>query len=169
MGMYKYVCVYMHVCNCMHIMCIRVYVYVCGVYMCTGCIPIRVYNCMGVSSCVWMRVTVILDAFVQSRPVTENSELYSLWTRYTGDSKTDPWDDLEICSSSYSEDQMTIQFKIHVISYECLSTDLFLIQAFYLIFSCEYVSDFCIILLMPNYFYTVMPWYYFIDMSFTLL
>jgi len=124
---------------------------------------------MGVSSCVWMRVAVISDAFVQSGLITGDSELYSLWTWYTGDSKTDPWDDPEIRTSSCSEDQTTIRFKNHVISCECLSIDLFLIQAFHLIISCEYIFDFCIILLMPNYYYTVMPWCYFIDMSFTLL
>ena len=77
--------------------------------MCTGCILVRVYNCMGVSSCVWMRVAVILDAFVQSGPDTGNSELYSLWTQYNGDSKTDPWDDLEIYTGSCSEDDNSVQ------------------------------------------------------------
>ena len=37
MGIYE--CIYMNVCECMYIICIRVYVYVCGVYMCTG-IPV---------------------------------------------------------------------------------------------------------------------------------
>ena len=71
---YSYICMYVgiYVCVC------TCSVYVCGVHMCMGCIPVRVYNCMGVSSCVWMSVIVISDAFVQSGPVTGDSELCSL-------------------------------------------------------------------------------------------
>jgi len=79
--------------------------------MCTKCIPVRVYNCMGLSSWVWMRVTVILDTFVQSGSIMGDSELYSLWTRYTGELKIDPWDDLKIRTDSCSEDKTMIRFK----------------------------------------------------------
>ena len=84
MGMYK--CIYMSVCNDMYILCIRVYVYVCGVYV----YGVYMYDCKGVSLCVWMHVAVISDTFVRSGPVTGDSELYLLWIRYTCDSKTDP-------------------------------------------------------------------------------
>jgi len=52
----------MYVCVCGVCMSMYVYiynVYVCGAYICTRCIPIRVYNCICVSSCVWMRVAAL--------------------------------------------------------------------------------------------------------------
>jgi len=73
---YEWVCinVYMYACKCMYIMYIRVYVYVCGVYV----YGVYMYDCKGVSSCVWIHVAVISDTFVRSGPVTGDSELYSL-------------------------------------------------------------------------------------------
>jgi len=63
MGMYK--CIYMYVCNCMYIMCIRVYVYVCGVCVCMGCICIIVR--------VWVHVFGCMRDFGHVR---------AIWTRY---------------------------------------------------------------------------------------
>jgi len=56
-GMYE--CIYMYVYKHMYIMYIRVYVYICGAYLCTECIPVCVYNCIHVSSCVGMRVAIL--------------------------------------------------------------------------------------------------------------
>jgi len=53
------------------------------------------------------------------RTVTGDSELYSLWIRYTDDSKTVSWDDLEIHTGSCGGDQMAIRFQNRVISCEC--------------------------------------------------
>jgi len=43
-----YICMYISKC----ILCIRVHVYICGAYLCTGCIPVRVYNYIRMSLCV---------------------------------------------------------------------------------------------------------------------
>jgi len=42
---------------------------------------------------VWLRVTVISDSFVRSELGNKRFKLCSLWARYTGDSKSDLWDD----------------------------------------------------------------------------
>jgi len=81
--------------------CIHDYVYVLYVY---GCVHVYLY--VRVSICVWLRVTTIRTRLVRLGP---NPDSCSLWTRYTGDSKTDPWDNLEICTDSCSEDQTTIR------------------------------------------------------------
>ena len=147
-------------CMCMHV-CTRMYVM---------CVCVRVY--VRVSSWVGLHVATFSDLFGEIRTRCRRSGSNSDWfvvepIRWRFE--TDSLDDLKICTGSCSEDQTTIQFKNHVVSCECYSIGLFLIQAFYLIILCEYVSDFCIILLMPNYYYTVMPWCCFIVMSFTLL
>jgi len=108
-----YVCTY----ACMHA-CIYAYTHVNCVYTC-------VYVYIRVSSWVGLRV-----ARFQTRPCDPNSvtgDLFwcSLWTRYTGDSKTDSWDDPEISTGPCSENQMAIQIQNHVISRECLFIDLF--------------------------------------------
>jgi len=72
MGMYK--CIYMYVCNGMYIMCIRVYLYVCRVYV----YGVYMYDCKGVRSCVWMHVAVISNTFVRLRPIREIQS----YTRY---------------------------------------------------------------------------------------
>ena len=79
-----------HVCVCVH---------ACVECMCTC---VRVYLCLRV--CVWLRVTVITDSYVQSDSETGDSGWCSLWTQYTGDLKTDIWDDPEIRTGSCSED-----------------------------------------------------------------
>ena len=86
------VCVCVCVCVCMYIcvcMCILVYVCMLWVYTFVSvCMCVRVYLCLYV--CIWLRGTTIRTYLVRSGPVAEDSELCSLWTRYTGDSKTDP-------------------------------------------------------------------------------
>ena len=79
------------------------------------------------SVCVWLRVTAIQTHLVRSGHVAEDSGLYSLWTRYNGESKTDLWDDSEVRTGSCSEDQMTTRFQNRVISFECLHLYHFLI------------------------------------------
>ena len=54
--------------------------------------------------------------FQRSGPVTGDPDMFSLWARFTSDSKTDPWDDLEIRINSCGEDQTSIRFRNHVIS-----------------------------------------------------
>jgi len=86
------------------------------------CIPVCVYICVRVSSCVWLCGTAIRTRLVRSGPIVEDSELCSLWTRYDGDSKTDPWYDPGIHTSSCSEDQTviwaeTVLFHLSVCSY----------------------------------------------------
>ena len=100
----------------------RIYMYR-GVYMC-----IYVY--------VWLYELVICynDAylFVRSEPSNRRPrpdlDLCSLWTRYAGDSKTDPWDDPEIRTGSCSGDEPVIRFQNRVISCECLFIGLFQFQ-----------------------------------------
>ena len=70
--------------------------------------------------------------------------LCSLWARYAGDSKTDPWDDPEIRTGSYSGDQTVIRFQNRVILCECLIIGLFQFQCLILLFH----VNVCIILLM---------------------
>jgi len=87
-----------------------------GVYM---------YNCQGVSSCVWMHErfrtrSCNLDSL-------RDSKLYSLWTRYTGDSKINLWDDPKIRASSCNRYQTEIRLRNRVISCECLLSCYFLI------------------------------------------
>ena len=71
---------------------ICVYVYV-GVHVCVGVLGwvLSVYLCLYVY--VWLYVTAFQIRLVRSRPVRGDSDLYPFWTRYHGDSKTDPWDD----------------------------------------------------------------------------
>jgi len=43
-----------------------------------GCIPVRVYICVCVGSCVWLRGTTIRTRLVRCGPITEDLELCSL-------------------------------------------------------------------------------------------
>ena len=79
--------------------------------------------------------------------VMGDSDLCLLWTRYTGDSKIDPWDNPEIRISSCSEDQTAIRFQNRIISCECLFIGLFQFQCHILLFHAIYTL-FCIILFM---------------------
>ena len=54
------------------------------------CVCARVY--VRVGSCVRLRGAAMQIHLVRFGPVTEDLEWCSLWTRYIGDSKTDPWD-----------------------------------------------------------------------------
>ena len=113
--MYVYICIYVLVCNYVSV-CIYLYV---GAWM---------------HVCVWLRGAAIRARLVRSRPVTGDSNLYSLWIQHTGDSKTDPWDDPKIRTGSCSEDQTAIQIQNYVISCECSFIDLFSFQRFILLF-----------------------------------
>ena len=58
----------------------------------------------------------ISDPLVRSEPGNRrprpDSDSCSLWTRYTGDLETSPWDDLDIRTGSCSGDQTAIDSKI---------------------------------------------------------
>jgi len=103
-----------------------------------GCMHDYVYTCIRVCTCAFMctcgYMCLIIcysdaDLFVRSEPDNRRPrpdlKLYSLWIRYAGDSKTNPWDDLEIHTGSCSGDQTVIRFQNRVISCECLFIDLF--------------------------------------------
>ena len=66
----------------------------------------------------------VSDPFGEIRPSYRrpgpDPDSCSLWAQYIGDLKTAPWDDLEIRTSSCSEDQKVIQFYNLIISCECL-------------------------------------------------
>ena len=81
---------------------------------------ILVYICIGECTCVFMCTCGYMclvicykdaDLFLRFEPDNRRPrsvlDLYSLWTWYTGDSKTNLWDDPEI--HTCSEDQMMIQ------------------------------------------------------------
>ena len=88
-----------------------------GVYECViGCTRVFVYQRVGLVACC-----SDLDSIVRSEPVTGDSDSCSQKTRYTGDSKTDSWDDSKIHTSSCSEYQTAIRF-----SCECLFLSIFL-------------------------------------------
>ena len=102
------------------------YMYIC-IYL---CVCVCIYVCIGVCTCAFMctcgymcLVTCYhdVDLFVHSKPGNRRPkpdlDLCSLWTRYVGDLKTDPWDDPKIRTSSCSEDQTAIQFQNRVILY----------------------------------------------------
>ena len=78
------------------------------------------------------------DLFVRSEPDNRRPrpdlDLRLLWTRYAGDSKTDPWDDPEIRTDSCSGDQTVIQFQNRIISCEHMFISLFQFQRYILIF-----------------------------------
>ena len=114
-------CIYRCTCECTHVYmyviicgCMHAYVYVLCLYVLWYVFVLMYYMCF----VAWLQ---------RSEAVTGDSELYSLWTRYTGNSKTDLWDDPEIRTGSYSEDQMAILIQNHVISCECLLLYHFLI------------------------------------------
>ena len=89
------------------------------------CVCVRVY--IRVSSCVRLHVAAIQTRSCDPNSVTGDSNLFPLWTRYTGNSKTDPWDDSEIRTGSCNEDQTVIWFQNRVISCECSYVFLYLL------------------------------------------
>jgi len=128
-----------------------------GMYICV-CMCILVYThnvCLGVCKsmyvyvlvCAWVFMSLyyvcsvvcysVSDPLVRSKPGNRrpgpNSDLCSLWIRYTGDSKTGAQDDSEIPTSSYSEDQKTIRIQNRVISCECL------LLYHFLIYHCQFI------------------------------
>jgi len=114
-GVYSYICMYMSVHVCIHV-CTYMYV-----------VCVCIHACVRVGSCVRLRVAAFRIRSCDLNSITGDSGLCPLWTRYSGDSKTDSWDDLKIRTSSYGEDQMAIRIQNHVISYECLFLCHFLI------------------------------------------
>jgi len=86
-----------------------------------------VYLCIYVLMCVWLHVATFQIRSCDPNSVTGDSNLCPLYTRYTGDSKTDPHGNPEICIGSCSDDQTTIRFRNCVISCECLFLYHFLI------------------------------------------
>ena len=126
----------MHACVSMYIY-VRIQVYV---RVCLWCA--YVYGCMF----IWVHglgcVTAFRTRLVRSEPVAGDSDLYSLWTRYTGDSKTDPWDDSEILTDSCSKDQTTIRFQNHaLISFSYLSLSVLLTYYLYHFIWLSYIFD----------------------------
>ena len=115
---------------------------------------VRVYTvCVFLCLCEFMCLVMYysdMDSLMRSEPdnrrPSPNSDLFSPWTRYTGNfcnSKANPWDNSEVHTGSCSEDQTAIQFQSHVISCECLLLYYFLFTVvnrylcFTFIISCE--------------------------------
>ena len=73
--------------------CVYFYMYVCGVYMFVSVCMFQcsMYLCFCV--CVRLCVTAFRTRLCDLNSVTGDLDLCPLWTRYTSDSKTDPWDD----------------------------------------------------------------------------
>ena len=89
------------------------YMWMCtSIFMCTC-----VYVCM----VAWDNGT---DPLARSEP---DPDLCLLQSRYTGNLKTDTWNNLEIRIGSCSEDQMAIRIRNRVISCKC---SLFIIEYF---------------------------------------
>ena len=124
-------------CACVRacIMCavgVSMYIYVSfRVYTCCACMLVYTYMCTSMCTYVFVYQNVYLVACHSDTDPLARSELdpYSCspWSRYIGDSKTDPWDDSEIHIGSCSEDQTAIQTQNRVISCECLLFSYFLI------------------------------------------
>ena len=98
-----------------------------------------IYNvlckCMCIPVCRWMYVWVHVclvaccidpDLIVRSKPVNRDPDLCSMWTRYTGDLKTDIRDDSEIHTNSCSEDHMAIRIQSHAFPVSVCSCIIFL-------------------------------------------
>ena len=121
-----------------------------------GCILVRVY-CIRVSTCVPVYcecVSMCLSIYyvgmvmcccdtnplVRSGPSNRRPrpgpDGCSLWTRYSGDSKTDARDDPEIRTGSCSEDQTAIWLQNRVISCEYLLMYHFLNFSLSIVFIC---------------------------------
>jgi len=96
-GVYVYVCVYV-------IVCVWVYMYVCIMLIC-----VHVYVCVCISSCMYVACYSNTNPLVRFGPDPDSC---SLWSRYTGDLKTDPCGDSEIRTGSCNEDRTVIRSKI---------------------------------------------------------
>jgi len=74
-----YVCVYV---------CIRVYVRIVYVYTSIWvCTRVSMSTCVYV--CMWLRVAAFRTRLCDSNSITRDSNLRSLWIRFTGDTKND--------------------------------------------------------------------------------
>jgi len=130
---------------------------------------IWVYMCVYVNGCmfVWVHglgcVLQCSDLFGEIRTVVGDSDSCSQMTRYTGDSKTDPWDDPKIHTSSCSGDHMVIRFWNHVISCQWLFIGLFQFQYFILMFHAHVYIILYYSVHVGHYWYIAMLWYYFIN------
>ena len=74
-------------------MCILVYVYLCvGIGVCmyfvSMCVCVRMS--LYIIVCIWLHVTSFQTSSCDPNSVAGDSNLCSLWTQYTGDSKTNP-------------------------------------------------------------------------------
>ena len=80
----------------------------------------HVYNCIRIfiGECVFQLPHT--DSLMRSEMITEYPGSCSLWTRYTGDSKTDKRYDSEIRTGSYSANPMVIRIRNCLISSEYL-------------------------------------------------
>jgi len=124
--MYGYVCVSY---NCVY-GCICGCVYVYAYNVCS--IMLVLYLCVCVSICVCCMLQQLRIRSCDLNSITGDSDLYLLWTQYTGDLKTDLRVDLEIRTDSCSEDQTTIRIQNCIISCECL------LLFHFLIYRCQY-------------------------------
>ena len=129
--MYMYTCIWKYVYGgtrvCMHMW-----------HVCMGTCVSVLYVCVRVFVHAWVDKTrlslypslplnVVGLRVVAIRAHSPDPNPCSLWTRYTGNLKTDLWDDSEIRTSSCSENQRVIRFQNRVISCECLLLSFFLI------------------------------------------
>ena len=141
---YLYICIVAYAC-------VRVCTYV-GVHVCVRVLK-SVFNIyIYIYLYIRLHATVFRTHLVRSelsfRRLGPDSDWCSLWTRCVSDSKTDPWDDLQISTGSCSEDQTAIRFRNRVISCECL------LLSHFLIYRCQYALHVIFIILcdFPSYF-----------------
>ena len=114
----------------MYIVCYVFFKSVCIIYIVMGiiicmCLIMCMYVCMYVYVCVSVACYSNTNSFGEIRTRYRKFRFVPVWTRSTGDSKTDAWDDPEIRTDSCSEDQMAIRIQNCIISCECLFIDLF--------------------------------------------
>jgi len=121
----------------------------CGVCMCTVKCSCE-FLCSVVS-------TALRTHLVRSRP---NLDSCSLWTGYTGDSKTDLWDDPKVRTSSCNEDQTSIRIQNCIISCECLFIGLFQLLHFILLFHTSIHIILHYFVHTGNYCYIMILWYF---------
>jgi len=131
----------MNVYRCMYV-CVYLYMYICG---CA-----RVQECIYVYVCVRLRVAVIGTRLIRSRPITGDLDWCSLWTRYTGDLKTDLLDDPEICTVNVVKtrrrfESKIVSFHVSVCSY-----------IYFFIYHCQYIYVICIISFDCLRYFTIM-------------
>jgi len=110
-----FMCMYAWLLVCMFVF---VYPYICiyvGVHICVCCTCVRVYLYPWVFGYVLQRCELVRAIWTNNRRPRPDPDSCSLWTRYTGDSETGPWDDSEIRTGSCILYTYECLF-----SYECL-------------------------------------------------